>query len=247
MSNSKKVLILGGGYAGVKAGKTLHKIFKQNDDVEITLIDKNPYHTLMTELHEVAGHRTEPDSIRVDLRTIFNGRKVNVVTDQVEKIDLEHKKVNTTRKVFDYDYLIIAFGSSTNSFGIPGIEDHAYTLWSYDDAIKIRHQVEKMFQLAAIEEDEAIRRQMLTFAVVGGGFTGVEMAGELGEAKEHLSEKYGINKEEVTVYNIEATSRILNTLKDDNQVGKVENRFKKLGVTLLKDAAIVNVLPDKFE
>ncbi len=247
MLKSKKVLILGGGYAGVKAGKTLHKIFKQNDEVEITLIDKNPYHTLMTELHEVAGHRTEPDSIRIDLRTIFNGRKVNVVTDQVEKIDLKQKKVSTTRKVFDFDYLIIAFGSSVNSFGIPGIEEHAYTLWSYDDAIKIRNQVETMFQQAAIEEDEEIRRQMLTFAVVGGGFTGVEMAGELGEAKKHLAEKYGIHKDEITIYNIEATSRILNTLKDDRQVEKVERRFKKLGVILLKDAAIVNVMPDKFE
>ncbi|MBF4694785.1 FAD-dependent oxidoreductase [Fusibacter ferrireducens] len=247
MSNLKKVLILGGGYAGVKAGKTLHKIFKKNEDVEITLIDKNPYHTLMTELHEVAGHRTEPDSIRIDLRTIFSGRKVNVVTDQVEKIDFENQKVSTTRKVFDFDYLIIAFGSSTNSFGIPGIDEYAYTLWSYEDAIKIRSQVEKMFQLAAIEEDEKVRRQMLTFAVVGGGFTGVEMAGELGEAKKHLAEKYEINKDEITIYNIEATSRILNTLKDDRQVEKVERRFERLGVTLLKDAAIVNVMPDKFE
>ncbi len=247
MSNKKKVLILGGGYAGVKAGKTLHKIFKSNEEVEITLIDKNPYHTLMTELHEVAGHRTEPDSIRIDLRTIFSGRKVNVVTDTVEKIDFEKRMVSTSRKDFGFDYLIIAFGSSINSFGIPGIEENSFTLWSYDDAMKIRHHVEKMFQMAAIEEDAATRKQLLTFAVVGGGFTGVEMAGELGEAKEHLSEKYGIDKKEITIYNIEATSRILNTLKDDNQVKKVENRFKKLGIRLLKDAAIVKVDEDKFE
>ena len=73
-----KIVIIGGSYAGVKAGKTLGKKFKDDDNVEITLIDKNPFHTLMTELHEVAGHRTNPDSIKIDLFKIFAGRKVEV-------------------------------------------------------------------------------------------------------------------------------------------------------------------------
>jgi NADH dehydrogenase len=74
----KKIVILGGSYAGVKAGKTLHKEFKNNDDVEITLIDKNHFHTLMTELHEVAAFRTEPESVKIDLFKIFAERKVNL-------------------------------------------------------------------------------------------------------------------------------------------------------------------------
>ncbi len=247
MAKNKKIVIVGGGYAGVKAGKTLHKLFKKDDSVEITLIDRNPYHTLMTELHEVAGHRTEPDAIRIDLRKIFAGRKVKVVTDSVEGVDFDKKVVKTTRETFDFDYVILACGSDSNDFGIPGVSEHAYTLWSYEDAITIREHVEEMYARAAIEEDEATRRQLLTFAVVGGGFTGVEMIGELGEAKKHLSEKYGVDPKEVTLYNIEATSRILNTLKDDKQVAKVEKRYRKLGIQLLKDAALVEATEDGFK
>lgn len=247
MAEKKQILILGGGYAGVAAGKKLHKIFKNDDSVEITLIDRKPYHTLMTELHEVAGHRTEPDAIQVDLRTIFAGRKVKVVTDSITNVDLEGKKLVSEKKTYKFDYLILACGSDSNSFGIEGVDEHAFTLWSYEDAVKLRAHVEKMFQLAAIEEDEAIRKQLLTFAVVGGGFTGVEMVGELGEAKNHLSVKYGVDKKEVTIYNIEATPRILNTLKDEKQIAKVENRYKKLGIQLLKNAALVKATEDGFE
>lgn len=247
MSEKKKIIILGGGYAGVSAGKTLHKAFKDNPNVEITLIDRNTYHTLMTELHEVAGHRTSPDSIQVDLRTIFKGRSVKVVTDTITGVDFEAKTLTSEKKTYDFDYLLLACGSDSNSFGIPGIEDHAFTLWSYKDAMTIRKHIEEMFQLAALEEDAEKRKQLLTFAVVGGGFTGVEMVGELGEAKEHLAEKYGIDKKEVKVYNIEATPRILNTLKDDRQVEKVEARYRKLGIELLKNAALVKATEDGFE
>lgn len=246
MSEKKRIVILGGGYAGVKAGKSLHKIFKNDDSVEITLIDRKTYHTLMTELHEVAGHRTEPDAIKIDLRTIFKGRKVKVVTDSINGVDFEKRELKSDNRTYAYDYLLIACGSDSNSFGIEGIDEHAFTLWSYEDAVKIREHVENMFALAAIEENEEKRKQLLTFAVVGGGFTGVEMVGELGEAKNHLSEKYGIDKKEVTIYNIEATPRILNTLKDEKQITKVENRYKKLGVELLKNAALVKATEEGF-
>ncbi len=247
MAEKKRILILGGGYAGVKAGKTLHKIFKNDDSVEITLIDKKPYHTLMTELHEVAGHRTEPHAIQIDLRKVFAARKVKVVTDTITNVDFEGKKLVSERKEYPFDYLILAAGSDSNSFGIEGVDQHAFTLWSYEDAVKLRTHIEKMFQMAAVEEDEVKRKQLLTFAVVGGGFTGVEMVGEIGEAKDHLAEKYGVDKKEVTIYNIEATPRILNTLKDERQIAKVENRYKKLGIELLKNAALVKATEEGFE
>jgi len=243
----KRIIILGGGYAGVKAGKSLHKLFKKSEQVEIILIDKNPFHTLMTELHEVAGHRTESDSVKIDLRTIFKGREVQVVTDEIMSVDLEKNELKSLSKTYSYDYLIISTGSDTNDFGIKGVSEHAFSLWSYRDAVVLREHVETMFQKSAIEEDPELRKQLLTFAVVGGGFTGVEMAGELGEAKKHLSEKYGIDESDVTIYNIEATSRILNTLPDEKQIGKVERRFDKLGVTLLKDAALVEATADGFK
>jgi NADH:ubiquinone reductase (H+-translocating) len=243
----KKVLIIGGSYAGVKAGKTLHKIFKNNDDVEITLVDKNPFHTLMTELHEVAGHRTDPDSIRIDLRKIFRERKVRIVTDKITKWDFENKTLEGARFSYEYDYLILAVGNESNFFGVNGAEENSHTLWSYEDAVNLREHVEDMFVRASFEHDIEERKRLLTFAVCGGGFTGVEMVGELGEAKDHLAKKYGVDKSEVTIYNIEALNRILNMLKEDKLVNKIENKyFKKLGVTLLKNSAITSVDKDNF-
>ena len=77
----KRVVILGGGYAGIETAKVLYKKYKKNADIEITLIDKNTYHTLMTELHEVAGSRVEPDSVMVSYQRIFSGTNINLVTD----------------------------------------------------------------------------------------------------------------------------------------------------------------------
>ncbi|MEX1378361.1 MAG: FAD-dependent oxidoreductase [Eubacteriales bacterium] len=243
----KKVIIVGGSYAGVKAGKTLHKIFKKNDDVEITLIDKNPFHTMMTELHEVAGHRTEEDSIRIDLRKIFKGRKVKIVTDEVDGCSFNEKKLIGKKGEYKFDYLIIAMGSQANFFGVKGADQNSHKLWSYEDALKLREHIENMFKLASSEENEAERKRLLTFAVCGGGFTGVEMVGELGEAKKHLSREYGIDESEVTIYNIEAMPTILNMLDSEKLINKIENKYyKKLGITLLKNSPIVEVNKDSF-
>ncbi len=243
----KKVVIVGGSYAGVKAGKTLHKIFKNNDDVEITLIDKNPFHTLMTELHEVAGHRTEEDSIKIDLRKIFRGRKVKVVIDEIEGCTFDQKKLVGKKGEYKFDYLIIAMGSQANFFGVKGAEENSHKLWSYEDAIKLREHIENMFKLASIEKNIEERKRLLTFAVCGGGFTGVEMVGELGEAKKHLSRKYDVDEKEVTIYNIEAMGTILNMLDKEKLVKKIENKYyKRLGITLLKNSPIVEVKHNAF-
>ena len=243
----KKILIIGGSYAGVHAGKTLHKIFRKDDDVEITLVDKNPFHTLMTELHEVAGHRTDADSIKIDLRKIFRGRKVKVVTDEITQCDIANKRVASEKRTYEFDYLIIAIGSQPNFFGVQGAGEYSHTLWSYQDAVKLRAHVEHMFERASYEDDPAERKRLLTFAVCGGGFTGVEMVGELGESKKHLCRKYNIDPSEVTIYNIEALDRILGMLNSEKLVKKIEDKyFKKLGITLLKNSAIVEVKPDSF-
>ncbi len=241
---AKKIVILGGSYSGVKAGKTLHKLFKNDDNVEITLIDKNNFHTLMTELHEVAGHRTEPESVQINLQKIFAGRKVNVVRDTIKEFDFAKNVLKSDNSTYNYDYLIMGAGNEPNFFGVEGAEENSFTLWSFEDSVLLRHHIEDMFAKASTEKDAATRKQLLTFAVCGGGFTGVEMVGEIGEAKKHLSRKYNIDEKEVTIYNIEAMNRILNMLKNDAQVAKVEKRYKKLDIQLLKNSAVVKVGAD---
>ena len=105
--SKNKILVLGAGYGGVRTAKKLAKKYKKNNDVEITLIDRNPYHTLMTELHEVAGGRVHPESVQVELCKIFGKSKVNVVTDFIEKVDTDNKVVKNTYGEYSYDYLVI--------------------------------------------------------------------------------------------------------------------------------------------
>ena len=118
----KKIVVLGGGYAGVLTAKKLAKKFKKNKDVQITLIDKQSYHTMLTELHEVAAGRVDEESIRMDLKRIFAGRNVEVVLDEIKTIDFDQKVLVSDQQSYEYDYLVIGTGCKPTFFGIPGAE-----------------------------------------------------------------------------------------------------------------------------
>jgi NADH dehydrogenase len=236
----KDIVLIGAGYAGVHAAKKLAKKFKKDDDVTITLIDRHSYHTMMTELHEVAAHRVEPDAIQFDLRRLFNRTKVKLVTDNVTHVDHDKKKVITETGEFNFDYLILGMGGEPNDFGTPGVKEHAFTLWSWEDAVKMRKQIEDMVYAAAIEHDEKKRRAMLTFTICGSGFTGIELAGELLEWKDRLAKDHKLDPEEITIYVIEAAPTILNML-ERRDADKAEHYLQKHGVRILKDSPIVEV------
>lgn len=237
---SKKIVILGAGYAGVHAAKKLAKKYKKNNDVEITLIDKNPFHTLMTELHEVAGGRVPEESVKIELSKIFHRTKVNVVVDYIENVDTDKKIVTTKDGRFDYDYLIVGTGSEPAFFGVPGVKENGFTLWSLEDALKIREHIKSRFKAASYEKNDAKRKEMLTFVVAGSGFTGIEMAGELLEWKTKLAHDYRVDESEVRLLVVEAMSTILNML-DRKQADKAEKYMVKHGVEVLKDSPIVEV------
>ena len=245
MSDKKNILILGAGYGGVHVAKKLAKKYKKNNNVEITLIDKNPFHTLMTELHEVAGGRVHPESVQIELSKIFARTKVNVVTDLIEKVDTDNKTVKTTNGNYTYDYLVVGTGSEPAFFGVPGVKENGFTLWSFEDAMKIRHHVQKMFKLAAKERNEAKRKEMLTFVVAGSGFTGIEMAGELLEWKTRLAKEHNVDENEVRLMVVEAMGTILNML-DRKQADKAEKYMVKKGMTIFKNSPIVEVAPNKI-
>ncbi len=209
MSEVTRIVVLGGGYGGVHAAKQLHKKFKKRESIEITLIDKNPYHTLMTELHEIAGSRTEPEAVQVSFKKIFGGKRVNVAIDEIDTIDFEGNTLRSRTREYKYDHLIIGAGGQPEFFGCPGVQENSLTCWSIEDAIRIRTHVEDRFRAAAKEPDKARRESMLTFAIAGAGFTGVELAGEFMERREVLCPKYHIDKREVRIIVIEAQDKIL--------------------------------------
>lgn len=240
----KKIVIIGGGYGGMYAGKLLHKKFKKNDDVSITLIDKKPYHTLMTELHEVAGHRTPEDAIKVDLKKIFAKRKVDVVLDEVTGIDFNSQTLTLkSNETCDYDYLIVGAGSEPCFYGIEGVQENSHTLWSYEDAVALREHIKDMFRQAVKEKDPEKRKELLTFVVAGAGFTGVEMVGELGEWKEKLCSEYNVDPSEVNLYLIDALPTILPILPE-KLIAKSLVRLKKLGIEVLTGSCISSVTPN---
>lgn len=243
---TKKIVILGAGYAGVHAAKKLAKKYKKNPDVEITLIDKNPFHTLMTELHEVAGGRVPEDSVKIELSKIFHRTKVKVVVDYIEKVNTDEKLITTTKGQFEYDYLIVGTGSEPAFFGVPGVKENGFTLWSLEDALKIREHIKSRFKAASYESDEDKRREMLTFIVAGSGFTGIEMAGELLEWKSKLAYDYRVDVNEVKIMVVEAMSTILNML-DRKQADKAERYMIKHGVEIFKDSPIVEVASNSIK
>lgn len=205
----KRIAILGAGYGGVAAAKSLHKIFKKNKDVQITVYDRNPFHTLMTELHEVAGGRTEPDSVQVSLEKIFGGMRVEVKIETITNIRFKDNVLVGKEGEYAYDYLVLGPGAEPEYFGIPGAKENSFSLWSFDDALVLRRHIEDQFLKASREPNEAKRRQALTFVVAGAGFTGMEMLGELLEWKGPLCHRYGVDEAEVSVVLVEAMTEIL--------------------------------------
>lgn len=242
----KNIVIVGAGYAGVLTAKKLAKKLKKHGEVQITLIDKNPFHTMYTELHEVAAQRVDEDSIKISLEKVFAGREVRVVLDTVTSIDFDGKVLEGRVGTYPYDYLVLATGSKPTFFGVPGAEEISYTLWSYDDAVVLREHLQHVFRMAARETDPAERRRLLTFYVVGAGFTGVEMAGELAELVPILCEKFGIERDEVIMSNVDALSRTVSILPEKLSA-KVERRLTKMGVQVLLNTGVAGIGKDYIE
>lgn len=241
----KNIVLIGAGYAGVHAAKKLAKKYKKDKDVTITLIDRHSYHTMMTELHEVAAARVEATAVQYDLRRLFNRTKVNLVTDNVTNVDHDQKIVTTENGSYPYDYLILGMGGEPNDFGTPGVAEHGFTLWSWEDALKLRQHIEDTVIAAARVQDVEKRKAMLSFVVCGSGFTGIEMVGELLEWKDRLAKDNKIDPKEIQLTVVEAVPTILNML-ERRDADKAERYMVKKGIKILKSAPIVEVKDDRI-
>jgi len=176
-----RVLILGGGFGGIYAAIELERALRDRDSVNITLVTRDNYFLFTPMLHEVAASDLEMNTIINPLRKLL--RRVKTFTGNIEKINLERRSVTVThgfdRHVHDlpYDHLIIALGSSTNFFGLPGVQDAALTIKTLDDAIELRNRLITHLEEANSECAAGERQPLLTFVVVGAGFAGVETLG----------------------------------------------------------------------
>ena len=236
----KKIVIVGGGYAGILTAKKLEKRFRRTEAVDISVIDRNPYHTMLTELHEVAAGRVGEESIRISYRKVFARRRIRFIHDTAESVDFETKTVRGKNGSYAYDFLVMAAGSRPAYFGIPGAAEYTWPLWSYDDAVGLHDHIVSSFRMASSETDEQKKRKLLTFYVVGAGFTGVEMAGELAEYAPFLCDVLEIERGLVSIYNVDALPRVVPNLPEKLSV-KIQRRLEKMGVTVLLNTKVVEI------
>ena len=173
----KHVAIVGGGFGGLRAARRLAKA-----PVTITLLDRNNYHLFQPLLYQVATAGVSPTDVAYPLRSIFRRQKnLEYRMAEVTHVDLNNRRLETTNGSLDYDYLILAAGGETNFFGLESVAANAFGLKGLEDASPIRDHLLHLFEQAALVSDPVTRQALLTFVVVGGGPTGVEMAGAISE------------------------------------------------------------------
>jgi len=180
-----RIVILGGGFGGLYAALHLEKTVAADPTVEVTLVSRENFVLFTPMLHEVAAGDMDLSDIVCPLRPML--KHARFLQADVDEIDLEARRVTVAygihreRKALAYDHLIIALGSETNFFNLPGVEERALTMKSLGDAFMLRNQALAMLELASLTDDEFARRAMLTFVVAGGGFAGVETVGALND------------------------------------------------------------------
>ncbi len=240
----KRVVILGAGFGGLRAAIVLGKKSKElgRRGYEITLIDKNNYHTYTPLLYEISTTSKETANY-LDLKSVTTysvegvllGFPIEFIQGEVRKVDLANKKIELEDKNVDYEYLILALGAETNFFDIPGLEENALELKSFTDALKIRDAVWERVEGAA--QDEAV-----DIVIGGAGSTGVELAGEIQEWLSQMKKEGYRCRTSVTL--VDAAPAILNSF-EPKIIRRATARLKKLGANLLTEERVAKVENEK--
>lgn len=236
-----RVVIVGAGFGGLRAAQML-----RGAPVDVVLVDRHNYHTFTPLLYEVATAGLEAGDIAQPVRAILRGApNITFRMAEVERIDTGARTVHTSDGPLAYDYVIVAAGSTTNFFGRPSLEEHALGLKDLDEAGAVRNRVLRGFERATLVQDAGERRRLMTVVVVGGGPTGVELAGALAELKRHvLPHDYpDLDLGEAHVILLEATDRLLGTMPRRLQ-RKAREQLEQLGVEVRFGAAVDGLAPD---
>jgi NADH:ubiquinone reductase (H+-translocating) len=235
----KQVLIIGAGFAGLNAAKRLRNV----PGVAVTLLDRENHHLFQPLLYQVAMAALSPADIAVPIRSLFaRVRNIRVLKAEAQRIDVAGRKVITDAGEYQYDYLMLACGSQHAYFGHEEWERHAPGLKTLSQATEIRRRVLEAFEAAERDQNVEARRRHLTFVVVGGGPTGVELAGAIGEMSRYtLARDFrSIDPRQTRVILIEAGPRILPSF-DDKLAARAMRDLESLGVQVWTHSRVTNV------
>ncbi len=235
----KHVVIVGGGFTGINAAKQLGN----RRDVRITLIDKKNYHLFQPLLYQVAMSALGAGDISEPLRNMLaRYRNITVFKGTVENVDKERKVIMTDFGEMSYDYLILACGVVHHYFGNEEWEEHAPGLKIIAQATEIRRRVMEAYEAAERTNDPIERKKLLTFVIVGGGPTGVELAGSIGEMSRYTLSKYykQIDPKLTRIFIVEAAPRILGSFCPE-LASKATRELEKLGVQVWPSSMVTDV------
>ncbi|WP_028526284.1 NAD(P)/FAD-dependent oxidoreductase [Runella limosa] len=226
----KRIVIVGAGFGGLVLARKL----SQRSDVQIVLVDKNNYHQFQPLFYQVAMAGLEPSSISFPLRKVFQSKKnVHIRVTEVKHINPEANVIETGLGAIEYDYLVLATGADTNFFGMKNIIENAMPMKSVSEALAIRNRVLQNFEDALSSQSLEERLGLMNIVIVGGGPTGVEIAGTLAEMKRHILPKDypELNFDSMQIYLYESSPAVLEVMSQEASV-KAKEYLTDLGVNL---------------
>ena len=240
----KRILVLGGGFAGVDCTRKLESYFHSDYDIEITLVSDDNFLLFTPMLPQIVAGTVAPRHIVMPLRALC--KKARIYESVVRDIDPVQQHVTlegTPEKIgvrIHYDYLVIALGSETNFFGLKNVEKHSFTMKTLADAISLRNRLIDMLEQAENEKNPKIKERLLTFVIVGGGFAGVETAGEINDfLHDAVSYYHNTKKEDIHVILVEAASTILQGF-NKRLTEYAHNKLEKNGIKIILENAVTS-------
>lgn len=241
--NRPRVVVMGAGFGGMQAAQSLSK-----SGADVLLIDRNNYHTFVPLLYQVATAQIEPALIAYPVRTILRrSPRTQFLHAEVKQIDFDRQIVTTEQTCIPYDYLIIATGSRTQYLGVSGAAEYAFAMRTLEQAIALRHHILHCLEQASQESDVVRRKQLLTFTIVGGGPTGVEIVGALAELRDVIKHDYPtLDFQDVRIVLVQSGDTLLNSLP--SRLGHYTTRqMNRLRIHVLFQTRVSRVTPQAVE
>ena len=242
LSKIPKIVIIGAGFGGLWAARTL-----ANQPVDVVVIDHNNYHTFLALLYQVAAAELTAEDIAYPVRSVFwKIPNIDFILAHARRIDLPNHQIETDGETISYDYLILANGSVTSTFGVPGVEEHAYFLKTLEEAVALKNHIICCFEAAAREPNTKRKKSLLTFVIVGGGATGVEYAGALTELIHGplIKDYPDIDFSETRIILLEAAEQLVSSMPSIIR-DYTARRLREMGVEVRLKNVVAEVYSDR--